>query len=137
MVSKRSVAARALPLFWNTILRLAANIEKHLKKFEVGGRCQVFKTDVYRWVERWIAPVEPLNVFLSPPFADLECRLDDFIKLVTLLMEKLAEDSTLTIQAELGFAEDKLPEAGNWDFRKYGRNLLYIWVKPSGAAGAC
>jgi 16S rRNA (guanine(966)-N(2))-methyltransferase RsmD len=112
--------------------RLAADIDKHLRKFEVAERCRVLKTDVYRWAERWIPPTQPLNIFLSPPFADLEERRDGFLEMVSLLMQKVPADSTVTIQGETGFPEDKLPEAANWDVRKYGRNMLFIWVKPLG-----
>lgn len=110
--------------------RLAANIDKHLKKFELGGRGFVVKTDVYRWAERWIPPAGPVNIFLSPPFADLTDRLDDFVRLVKSLMEKVPEDSTVTVQGETGFPEKQLPEPGAWDVRKYGRNMLFVWVKP-------
>ena len=91
---------------------------------------QVMKVDVYRWAERWIAPKQAVNIFLSPPFADLENRLDEFLTMVHLLMDKVAEDSTVTIQAEFGFPEAKLHDAEAWDVRKYGRNMLFIWVKP-------
>ncbi len=110
--------------------RLAADIEKNLRKFEIADRGRIVRTDVYRWVERWLPPGEPINVFLSPPFADLENRLDDFLALVRQLMEKVAPDSTLTIQGETGFPEARLPSADQWDVRKYGRNMLFIWVKP-------
>ena len=101
-----------------------------MKKFAVVEKGKVLKTDVYRWVERWIPPAAPGNIFLSPPFADLENRLDDFLELVRLLMEKVAQDSTVTVQGETGFPDDRLPDAAAWDVRKYGRNMLFVWVKP-------
>lgn len=110
-------------------LSLARGIEKHLKKFEVESKAKIVRTDVYRWVERWIPPTDPINVFLSPPFADLEHRADEFLNLVSRLMEKVPADSTISIQGETGFPEDKLPNAETWDIRKYGRNMLFIWVK--------
>lgn len=110
--------------------RLAADIEKYLRKFEIVERGRIVKTDVYRWSERWIAPSQPVNVFLSPPFADLEERLDAFLAMVRMLMDKVQEDSTVTVQAEAGFPETTLPDPEAWDTRKYGRNMLFIWVKP-------
>jgi 16S rRNA (guanine966-N2)-methyltransferase len=110
--------------------RLAADIDKHLKKFEIVSLGKVLKTDVYRWVERWIPPATPINIFLSPPFADLTNRVDDFLAMVRLLMTKVAEDSTISVQGETGFSESQLPEPENWDVRKYGRNMLFVWVKP-------
>ena len=117
-------------IFLERDVRLAADIDKHLKKFEVVPLAKVFKADVYRWAERWIPPSTPVNIFLSPPFADLETRVDDFLALVRLLMTKVAEDSTITVQGETGFSETQLPDPEAWDVRKYGRNMLFVWVKP-------
>ena len=117
-------------IFLEKDLRLAQDIEKHLQKFAIAARGRVLKIDVYRWAERWMAPANPVNIFLSPPFADLTNKLDEFIATVTLLMQKSSPDSTVSLQGELGFPEDRLPELANWDIRKYGRNMLYIWSKP-------
>jgi len=110
--------------------RLAADIDKHLKKFEISNLATVAKVDVYRWAERWIPPTVPSNIFLSPPFADLENRLDEFLALVRLLMAKVPPDSTITIQGETAFPESRLIDPEQWDVRKYGRNMLFVWVKP-------
>jgi 16S rRNA (guanine966-N2)-methyltransferase len=110
--------------------RLAADIDKHLRKFGMERRGRVVKTDVYRWAERWLVPTQPVNLFLSPPFADLQERLDEFVAMVKGLMEKVPEDSTVTVQGETGFPEARLPDPGAWDVRTYGRNMLFIWVKP-------
>jgi 16S rRNA (guanine966-N2)-methyltransferase len=109
--------------------RLAAGIEEYLKKFEIANRAGVLRMDVYRWAERWLPPNRPVNVFLSPPFADLTERSADFMALIQLLMDKAPSESVLTIQAEDGFDAEELPAAEAWDFRKYGRNILLIWVK--------
>src|SRR5438094_286823 len=50
--------------------RLAQEIDNHLKAFGVSDRGQVIRTDVYRWAGQWRLPQEPVNVFISPPFAD-------------------------------------------------------------------
>jgi 16S rRNA (guanine966-N2)-methyltransferase len=107
---------------------LAGAIEKHLERFGVADGGQLMKTDAYRWAERWIAPNEPVNLFLSPPFPDLKNRLPEFIQLVELLLSKAADKSVLVIQAEEGFDLVALPVIA-WDIRKYGRNLLLIAVK--------
>lgn len=117
-------------IFLEKDARLANDIDKHVRKFEVRDKSTIVRTDVYRWAERWMPPDEPVNIFLSPPFADLENRVDDFLKLVEQLMQKAAPDSTVTVQAEMGFPESRLADPGSWDERKYGRNMLYIWVKP-------
>ena len=57
-------------------LRLASAIDRHLREFGIADRASVVRTDVYRWAERWHAPTVPVNIFISPPFADYEHRLD-------------------------------------------------------------
>ncbi len=110
---------------------LANQIGENLTEFHVAERGRVSRADVYRWVERW-QPIteEPVNVFLSPPFADLTRRVEDFLALVAALRGKIPVGSTLTVQAELGFPEAQLPGDG-WERRAYGRNLLLIWVRTS------
>lgn len=108
--------------------KLVNNIDKMLKEFDMVKKAYVVKADVYRWAERWIPPQEPVNVFVSPPFPDLENRLDEFIKLVNNLYAKMPEHSVLSLQTEDMWDTDRLPPA-NWDIRKYGRNMLCIMVK--------
>ena len=107
---------------------LAGQIDHYLKDFDLAARGMVLRADAYRWAERWLPPSEPVNVFLSPPFADLKHRLDQFLELVRVLQEKLPVGSVLTVQAELGFDESGLTGEG-WERRQYGRNLLFVWVK--------
>ena len=87
------------------------------------------RTDAYRWAEHWQAPHEPVNLFVSPPFADFENRLPDFLLLIADLQAKTAPYSVLVIQSERCAALDKLPLREQWDERRYGRNHLLIWVK--------
>src|SRR6059058_1638807 len=37
---------------------LGAAIDRHLREFGIANRATVIRTDVYRWAERWLAPVE-------------------------------------------------------------------------------
>jgi 16S rRNA (guanine(966)-N(2))-methyltransferase RsmD len=115
-------------LFVERDFRSAGEIDHHVHELGVRDRAAVVRADVYRWAERWQPPAEPVNVFLSPPFADLTDRIDGFLELVALLHTKLAPGSVLVIQAEDGFAYEDLPDATGWELRKYGRNLLLIWV---------
>jgi len=83
-------------VFLERDFRLAAGIDGYLKEFDVADRGHVVRADVYRWAERWQPHAEtPINVFLSPPFADLTHRLDDFLKLVAELQETLSHVKTL------------------------------------------
>jgi 16S rRNA (guanine(966)-N(2))-methyltransferase RsmD len=120
-------------LFVERDFRLTGDIEQHLRDFGVADRAQLLRTDAYRWVERWRPPADrPVNVFFSPPFADLTERLDDFLGLVSATQGKAPPGSVVAVQAEDPFPTDRLTGT-DWDVRKYGRNLLLFWVKPDEA----
>lgn len=118
-------ASRAV--FVERDVRLAGAIERQLDDFQMSRQAQVLRGDVYRWAERWLAPTEPVNVFLSPPFADLTDRVDEFFALVNTLAAKLPIGSVLVLQLEDGFPLEKLPDGAHWDVRHYGRNILAFW----------
>jgi len=107
--------------------KLADAIERSAQAFGVAPSVRIFRQDVYRWIERWLPPSEPVNVFLSPPFADLEERAADFHQLVALLQQKLPAESVLTLQVEITFDAATLPDAARWERRQYGRNVLLFW----------
>ena len=109
--------------------RLIADLERHIQKFDVADRARIARGDVYRWIERWQAPDEPVTVFLSPPFRDFEHRLDGLLNVVALLQQRVAPGSVLVLQAEDTAMLDELPACAEWDERRYGRNVLLIWVK--------
>ena len=117
-------------VFLERDFRLAGAIDGYLKEFGIAAKGHVVRADVYRWAERWQPHADvPTNMFLSPPFADLTHRLDDFMKLVAELQAKVPVGSVIVLQAEDGFPEDRLPEPATWERRQYGRNLLYIWIR--------
>lgn len=108
----------------------AADILKYLRDFDVFDKGLVLRTDVYRWAERWVAsPGRPVNLFISPPFTDFTDKMPAFVKLIELLWSKMPDESVLTIQGENEFPIDQIPEVDQYDYRKYGRNLLLIRVK--------
>jgi 16S rRNA (guanine(966)-N(2))-methyltransferase RsmD len=118
--------------------RLANEIDQHLRAFGLAPKARVHRTDAYRWADTWRAPSEPVNLFLSPPFADYQHRLDALLMLVSDLQRKAAANSVLVLQSERHSALEKLPYLEQWDRRRYGRNELSIWVKETveTAAGA-
>ncbi|WP_020476287.1 RsmD family RNA methyltransferase [Zavarzinella formosa] len=114
--------------------KLVNNIDTRLKEFGILKQGYVVKADVYRWADRWIPPTEPVNVFVSPPFPDLTERFDQFLKLVNVLIEKMPNESVISLQTEDDWDPAKLPGT-DWDIRKYGRNMLCIWVKLPASMG--
>jgi 16S rRNA (guanine966-N2)-methyltransferase len=118
-------------LFVERDFPLAGEIQKNLKAFGIADAAQVARTDAYRWVRIWAPPAEPANVFLSPPFPDLQRRTDEFLGLVRVLQQKVSEGSVIVIQAEKHSIFDQLPDRQAWEERRYGRNVLLVWQRPS------
>lgn len=105
-------------------------LQKHLAHFGVEAQSQVLQADAYRWGEKGALPAEPANVFLGPPYPEFERNERGVRELVGNLMERLAPESTLTVQAEKRFPTATLPGT-DWDLRQYGRTQIAIWVKPA------
>jgi 16S rRNA (guanine966-N2)-methyltransferase len=114
--------------------RLVEELHRHVRDFGVAGEAIVEKADVYRWVQTWHAPPEPVTVFVSPPFGDFQRRKDDLAQLAALVQEKTAAGSVLALQGEHGAPLEQLPDRAAWDERRYGRNVLLFWVKEEAAA---
>jgi 16S rRNA (guanine966-N2)-methyltransferase len=115
--------------------RLGQEIDHRLKAFGLGGQGTVRRADAYRWAEHWEAPPEPVNVFLSPPFPDLARRTKDMVTLVATLQRKLHPGSVLVLQTERHAALKELPDLERWEERRYGRNVLMIWMPPESDEG--
>jgi 16S rRNA (guanine(966)-N(2))-methyltransferase RsmD len=116
--------------------RLIDELERHLRTFGVDDLAAIERADVYRWIERWHAPPEPVTIFVSPPFADFARRQEELMALLGRLQRKAATGSVLVLQAESNADLMGLPEAAAWDERRYGRNRLLFWVKPEPPAEA-
>ena len=111
--------------------RLIGDLERHIAEFGLNDQARIVRTDVYRWIERWHAPDEPVTLFLSPPFRDYEQRLDELLSVIAQLQERVQPGSVIVLQAESKATLEGLPVRAEWDERRYGRNLLLIWVKDS------
>jgi 16S rRNA (guanine(966)-N(2))-methyltransferase RsmD len=109
--------------------RLAQEIDNHLKTFGVARQAQVVRTDAYRWAGQWLPPKEPINLFISPPFADFQHRQDDLLTLTAELQRKAPNESVLVVQTEKHPGLERWSVLADWEERRYGRNLLWIWVK--------
>jgi 16S rRNA (guanine(966)-N(2))-methyltransferase RsmD len=117
-------------LFIERDFRLGREIDQHLAAFHVADRGSAVRADAYRWVQQWQAPPnEPVNIFISPPFWDLQHRPAQLLSLVAALQDKVAPGSVLAIQAERGSPLEGAPALTDWEERRYGRNVLLLWVK--------
>lgn len=110
--------------------RLVEDIDRHLKEFKMLDVGRILRADVYRWAERWTPPSEPVTVFLSPPYPDLEEKPGDMLAILAAMQEKLSPGSVLVVQLETCPMMEDIPRKEEWDHRKYGRNHLLFWVKP-------
>ena len=118
-------------LFVERDFRLAQDIEGHLRAFGLFKQAKLFRTDAYRWMAAWQPPAEPVNVFLSPPFRDLGERTEDFVQAVHNLQAKIALESVIVIQGEMGSPLGNDADLAGWEERRYGRNVLLIWQRES------
>jgi 16S rRNA (guanine966-N2)-methyltransferase len=109
--------------------RLAQDIENYLRKFKLTRQARILRMDAYQWMAAWRAPVEPVNIFISPPFADLTHRAGELLKAVRTLEEKVAEESVIVLQSERGSPLEGHASLASWEERRYGRNVLLLWQK--------
>ncbi len=116
-------------LFIERDLRLTGDIQRHLREFGFADQGQVLRSDVYRWGQQWQPPAEPVNLFLSPPFHDIQNRAENLLALVQGLKEKVPAGSVLALQSEKFSPLDDLRDLADWEQRRYGRNVLMLWVK--------
>jgi 16S rRNA (guanine(966)-N(2))-methyltransferase RsmD len=119
----------SLAVFLERDFRLITELERNLDGFGIRDQTRIVRGDVYRWIERWQPPKDPVNVFLSPPFADLDEKPKEMLTLVALLRERLPVGSVIVMQLERGQFLEELPDRDDWDERKYGRNFLFFWVQ--------
>jgi 16S rRNA (guanine(966)-N(2))-methyltransferase RsmD len=130
-IGMEAVSRGAFPVtFVERDARAASEIEAHLRAFDVADQARVVRGDVYRWLEPWDPPLGPVNVFLGPPYGDLDQRADDLAQLLTKLQTRVPAGSVLVLQAETAPILSELPDVSSWERRQYGRNLLLFWVKP-------
>jgi 16S rRNA (guanine(966)-N(2))-methyltransferase RsmD len=121
-------------VFLERDFRQAQEIERTVREFGFARQGRVLRVDAYRWAQAWKPPSEPVNVFLSPPFADLERRPEDMVALVAELQAKLPAGSVLVLQSEKHSPLESLTAFQDWERRRYGRNVLLIWEPPAAAS---
>ncbi len=118
-------------LFLERDARLARDIEGHLQAFGFAEKGRVLRTNAYRWAAQAEAFAEPVNVFLSPPFADVQQRSEVMLGLIAQLQARLPPGSVLVLQSEKGSPLDTAAQLQNWEQRRYGRNVLFLWEAPA------
>jgi 16S rRNA (guanine(966)-N(2))-methyltransferase RsmD len=116
--------------------RLAQEIEQHIRELGL-EQTRVARVDAYRWAESWEIPGEPVTIFVSPPFGDIERRTENLLGLLRTLAEKSPVGSIVVLQSERHSALDGHPALAEWDERHYGRNTLLLYRRrPEGETPA-
>jgi 16S rRNA (guanine966-N2)-methyltransferase len=107
--------------------RLAQELDRHARDFGFADQARVLRVDAYRWAAGWEGAQEPVNIFVSPPFPDIQKRTDEFLLLLSQLQAKVPAGSVLVVQSERHSQLDGHPAVANWEERRYGRNMLLLW----------
>lgn len=113
----------------------AVSIQKLIDLFRVRQKARVIRADAYRWLEHWTPPTDPVVLFLSPPFPDLQSKPDVFVSTVENAIKQVVPGSIVVVQVEVGVPLNWSPEI-EWDTRKYGRNLILIHRLPGGESSS-
>jgi 16S rRNA (guanine966-N2)-methyltransferase len=121
-------------IFVERDFRLVQDLDGYLRKFSLARQARIFRTDAYHWIAGWRAPAEPVNVFISPPFADFTDRPTELLAAAGALQEKVATESVIVLQAERGTALEAHPAFAGWEHRRYSRNVLLLWQKEDDGA---
>jgi 16S rRNA (guanine966-N2)-methyltransferase len=114
-------------LFIERDFRLAKNLEANVRDFGFAGQARALRADAYRWAAGWEGSSEPVNVFVSPPFPDIQKRMEDLLLLLEQLQTKMPAGSVLVFQSERNSELDGHPAFADWEERRYGRNVLLLW----------
>jgi 16S rRNA (guanine966-N2)-methyltransferase len=114
-------------------LRLTNDIDGYLRKFQLTRQGRIYRTDAYQWIAAWRAPAVPVNIFVSPPFADLTGRGEDLLRGLEILQQKVADESVIMVQSERGTPLEEHALFATWEHRQYSRNVLMLWQKEDAA----
>jgi 16S rRNA (guanine966-N2)-methyltransferase len=98
-----------------------ALIQRNIATLRYEDRARVFTADAYRWA-RGYSPIDddPLIVFLDPPYRDFEGRRSRVNPVLEHLVRTLPPDSTIVVESRRALDAAVLPDAADWDVRKYG-----------------
>jgi 16S rRNA (guanine(966)-N(2))-methyltransferase RsmD len=104
----------------------AALVRKNVGTLRFEDRATIVNADALRWIHGFQAGEEPILVFLDPPFADFEVRLNRMGEFLTELVGKLPAGSIVLFESRRPLPEDVLPEPDLWEVRRYGSTTLTI-----------
>ncbi|QDU63922.1 Ribosomal RNA small subunit methyltransferase D [Planctomycetes bacterium Pan216] len=109
-------------------------IRRNLSRAGFGSEAQVRAVDALVWGKHFAADLEPMIVFIGPPYPLFARDLPGLWELVGNVQANLKPEDVLVLQFPRTIAPEDLPRAEDWyRVRKYGKTRIGIWV--TGATG--
>jgi 16S rRNA (guanine966-N2)-methyltransferase len=110
-------------------------IHRNVATLRYQDRAQVRLADAYRWGRAFQAvDVQPMAVFLDPPYHEYEIRFRALNQLLEALIQRLPDASVIALEAGRVLDERILPGYDEWDLRRYSDTQLAIRVLRGGVA---
>jgi 16S rRNA (guanine966-N2)-methyltransferase len=107
----------------------AALIRRNIATLRYEDRTQVIVADAYRWAKSYVpADLEPVVVFIDPPYADYENHPERIGKLLEGLVRTLPDGSIISSESSRKLEIEILPDPEAWDVRRYGGTQLAIRI---------
>lgn len=126
-LSRGAAAATFLERHFPTAKILHANIAT----LGVEDRCDVLAADTFVWFERSPKlPTTPWLVFVSPPYEFYVTRREEMLRLIAGVKEAAPAESILAVESDARFDCAALPEADQWDVRRYPPAVIALYRKP-------
>jgi 16S rRNA (guanine(966)-N(2))-methyltransferase RsmD len=115
-ISRGAVGATLIERHFPT----AAIIRENAQALDVASVVSLVTADTFSWARQVPAlPDLPWAVFCAPPYGLFEERPADLRWLLEELLGRAAEGSVVAVEAAAGFNVEGLPEAEQWDVRRY------------------
>jgi 16S rRNA (guanine966-N2)-methyltransferase len=105
----------------------AAVIARNIATLRFEGRAEVVLANAYTWpASHEFDPTRPVVVFVDPPYADYEDRAKKVLSLLSMLIERVPDDSLLVVEAGRKLDSKTLPGFQEWDVRRYGDTQVAV-----------
>ena len=126
-LSRGAAAATFLERHFPTAKILRANVAA----LGVEDRCNVLDADTFVWFERNPQlPTTAWLVFVSPPYEFFVTRREEMLRLIAGVKEAAPAESVLAVESDARFDFAALPEADQWNVRRYPPAVIGLCRKP-------
>lgn len=126
----------ALAIFVEKNRQSVGLIHRNIATLRYQDRAQVRLADAYRWVRGFQpAGLQPIAVFLDPPYREYEIHRGEMSQMIRSLQEKLPPESVIALEVGRDLDGEILADIDFWDIRRYGETQIAIRVIPEVATG--